>query len=141
MRIRLLLLILLFYSQSGPISAEDEPVIAVSSNFYPAMEEISRHYTVLTGDKIRLASGASGTLTHQIELGAPFELFLSADESYVKGLHARGFTRDEGKIYANGQLVLFISHAIDIPPPGTVDTILRNMDLTHSSRIALANLV
>ena len=51
--------------------------------------------------------GASGTLTRQIQDGAPFELFLAADEEFPNQLTAAGLTRDAGVVYAVGRLVIF----------------------------------
>ena len=51
--------------------------------------------------------GASGTLTRQIQDGAPFEMFLAADEEFPNQLSAAGLTRDAGVVYAVGRLVIF----------------------------------
>ena len=46
-------------------------------------------------------------MTRQIQDGAPFDLFLSADEAYVEQLAAAGLTKNGGVLYAIGRLVLF----------------------------------
>src|SRR3546814_8502523 len=47
-------------------------------------------------------------ISRQIAQGAPFDLFLSADEQYVFDLHKQGFTIDEGTLYAIGHVVLYV---------------------------------
>jgi molybdate transport system substrate-binding protein len=138
MNLKGLILILLIGWYSHSI-AEHEPVIAVAANFYSTLELISSRYTALTGEPLRLVSGASGTLALQIERGAPFELFLSADESYVKHLHEQGLTIDEGRIYACGRLVMFVSQSIDTADVTDVDLFLKQLDISGIKRIALAN--
>jgi molybdate transport system substrate-binding protein len=56
---------------------------------------------------VELVFGASGTLTRQMEQGAPFEMLLAADEEFPRRLTADGLTRDAGAVYATGRLVLF----------------------------------
>ncbi|HTY09238.1 MAG TPA: molybdate ABC transporter substrate-binding protein, partial [Candidatus Edwardsbacteria bacterium] len=51
--------------------------------------------------------GASGKLTTQIESGAPFDAFLSADMKYPRQLYADSFAVDSPKIYSRGTLVLW----------------------------------
>ncbi|MGH8119476.1 MAG: molybdate ABC transporter substrate-binding protein, partial [Gammaproteobacteria bacterium] len=92
-------------------AAEDIPVIAVAANFSPALQEIVKAFTTGTGREIRISTGSTGSLVRQIEQGAPFELFLSADEKHVAYLHEKGLARDRGRVYAIGVLVLYLPHA------------------------------
>jgi molybdate transport system substrate-binding protein len=70
--------------------------------------EIAAAFERSTGRKVKLAFGASGNLSRQIREGAPFELFLSADQTNVAMLAAAGRTEGEGVVYATGRLVLFV---------------------------------
>jgi molybdate transport system substrate-binding protein len=83
--------------------------------------------------------GSSATLTRQIRDGAPFELFLSADEEFPSQLAAAGLTRGAGVIYASGRLVLFAPTG----SPLTVDerlTGLSRLVKEHKvTRFAIAN--
>ena len=119
--------------------AEETPVIAVASNFAPVTEEISKQFTALTGKNIRISAGASGTLFRQIESGAPFELFLSADEEYVQRLYEKGLTIDNGSIYAIGILVLYIPHTSHLEYRQNMDGIIRQIILDKSCTVAIAN--
>lgn len=87
--------------------ADDAPVIAAASDLSYALVKISEQFTRETGQQIRVSFGSSGNLKRLVELGAPFEMFMSADENYVFQLAEQGHTVDRGKIYALGRLVLF----------------------------------
>ena len=119
--------------------AEETPIVAVAANFAPVTEEIGRQFTVQTGKDIRISAGASGTLFRQIETGAPFELFLSADENYVKRLQKKGLTIDNGRIYAIGILVLYIPHTSHLDYMQNTEDIIRQVIHDKSCKLAIAN--
>ncbi len=87
--------------------ANDVPVIAAASDLSYILVKISDRFTRETGQKIRVSFGSSGNLKRLAEQGAPFEIFMSADENYVFQLADQGLTVDRGQIYASGRLVLF----------------------------------
>lgn len=88
-------------------SAHAEPVrLAAAANLKFAIEEVAANYTKETGHQIMTTFGSSALLSTQIKHGAPFQLFMSADEAYVADLHSGGYTLDEGVIYAYGRIVL-----------------------------------
>lgn len=82
------------------------PTIVVAANMKPAMDEIYQQYKATTGQEFRIIYGASGNLTRQIQQGAPFNLFVSADENFPLILSKEGFTTDDGKVYAIGRLAM-----------------------------------
>ncbi len=86
-----------------------QATVVVASNMKPAMEEIYQQYKMAGGQDLRIIYGSSGNFARQIQQGAPFNLFVSADESFPKALHRQGLTVDEGKVYAIGRLAL-IAH-------------------------------
>ena len=53
-----------------------------------------------------MALQASTMVLDQIRNGAPFQMYLSADEDYVLKLHADGLTLDQGTLYAIGRIVI-----------------------------------
>ena len=84
-----------------PAQAADLIVAAASdlAPFTPALEK------AFTGAKIRFTIGSSGSLARQIENGAPFDVFLSASEQYVKDLAAKGYIDPATvTVYATGRL-------------------------------------
>jgi molybdate transport system substrate-binding protein len=93
---------------AGPVHAADAPPIAVAANLQVAMEEIAAAFEADTGEHLKLTFGSSGNFFRQIRQGAPFELFFSADEQYVRDLARDGITRDKGTLYGIGRIVLVV---------------------------------
>lgn len=125
---RYLLLLLLVNSFSIQASIK----VAVASNFKTTLIDIAARYEQQTGQQILISSASSGILYNQIQQGAPFDLFLSADsqraqlmEASDKGVSGSRFT------YAQGQLAFW---APQHPEPVNVHT-LQNF----KGRIAMAN--
>lgn len=106
----LVILILFTVLWQPTVYANDAPVIAAASDLTYALNKVSSQFSNETGHKIRISFGSSGNLKRQIEQGAPFELFMSADENYVLHLAEKGYTQDKGLIYASGRLALFAPH-------------------------------
>jgi len=88
-------------------AASEAPAIAAASSVQAALSEIAAQFKTATGYSVRLAFGSSGNFYRQIRQGAPFELFLSADEGFAQQLVEADLTEGESVCYATGQLVLF----------------------------------
>ena len=99
----------------------------------PALDEIAAAF----GRDVRIAYGSSGNLSTQIEQGAPFELFLSADEELPLKLAASGRAQGKGVLYAAGRIVLFAPRG----SPVRVDAGLPGLrqSLGNIRRFAIAN--
>lgn len=89
---------------SGIVKA-DVPRVAAASDLQFALTEVANRFEKVSGNEVRLTFGSSGNFRRQIAQGAPFELYLSADEAYVEALHEQGLTEDAGVRYARGRLV------------------------------------
>jgi molybdate transport system substrate-binding protein len=89
------------------VLAQEAPLIAAASDLQFALDEVADQFTAQTRLPIRLTFGSSGNLARQIEQGAPFALYLSADETFVFRLADGGHTRDRGVLYAIGRIALF----------------------------------
>ena len=100
--LRLCLAAALAGSFTGITTAQDAPPIAAASDLQFALEEIAAAFTQDSGAEVRLVFGSSGNFARQIEQGAPFQLFLSADEALVFGLADKALTRNRGDLYAIG---------------------------------------
>ncbi|HBP78884.1 MAG TPA: molybdate ABC transporter substrate-binding protein [Halomonas sp.] len=98
-----LLLLLCGWLLSAPVMA-GAPIVAAASSLQFALEEAAQQFTQQTGQALRLNFGSSGNFRRQIAQGAPFELFLSANEGYVQALYDEGHVDDAGVIYARGRL-------------------------------------
>jgi molybdate transport system substrate-binding protein len=86
-----------------------ELLVAAAADLNPALQELSAGFEKQTGVKVKLSYGASGALTQQIQNGAPFDLFFSADMDYPRQLVAAG-AADGASLYqyAVGRLVLWV---------------------------------
>lgn len=97
---------------AGPMLAyaDATPTVAAAADLKFALEEVNAQFKTDTGREIRLVFGSSGNFYRQISEGAPFQMYLSADEGYVQQLSAAGKTVDEGALYALGRIVLMVPH-------------------------------
>lgn len=87
-------------------TANQTLMVAVANNFYRPMQDLAQQYQQKTGVKIHLATGSSGQLAAQIEHGAPFDLFFSADQRRPERLEQLGLVESR-VVYAQGRLVLW----------------------------------
>ncbi|MBD3895611.1 molybdate ABC transporter substrate-binding protein [Halomonas sp. ML-15] len=121
------------------------PTVAAASDLQFALHEVADRFTDETGQALRLNFGSSGNFRRQIAQGAPFELYLSADEAYVEALHAEGHTVDAGVRYAVGRLVwMQPAGRDDLPseaaPLAAVEAAVASLQAGEGRpRIALAN--
>jgi len=100
--------IALFFLCLMPLSAMAEQItVAAAANVQFTLDELKAEFTKETGIDVQTVIGSSGKLTSQIENGAPFDVFMSADVDYPKRLYKDGVTLAEPKIYAYGYLVLW----------------------------------
>lgn len=86
--------------------AEDKISVAVAANFISAFKEMAADFEAKTGVKVEATFSSTGNLFAQIKNGAPYDVFLSADEQRPDLLQKEGWT--EGSfIYARGQAILW----------------------------------
>lgn len=90
------------------------PIVAAASDLNAAMPALVHAFHAATGHAVTPVLGSSGNLTQQVRNGAPFEVFLSADESYVRALHQAGLTTDTGALYAIGHLGVFVPNGSSV---------------------------
>ena len=119
--------------------AQRRPTVAAASDLNFALTEIADLYARERGERVDLVFGSSGTLTRQIRDGAPFELFLSADEAFVRDLADAGLTRDNGTLYAIGRIVLFAPTGSPLLPKEGLDGLARLLASGRVTRFAIAN--
>ncbi len=121
------------------LGAAEGPPIAAAADLKFVLPEIAERFQRESGEQVKLSFGSSGVFTTQIEHGAPFELFLSADEHYVLRLAEQELTRGRGVLYAQGRLVLFAPNA----SPLVVDESLADLKAAvrdgRIQRFAIAN--
>ncbi|HSU98956.1 MAG TPA: molybdate ABC transporter substrate-binding protein [Roseiarcus sp.] len=88
--------------------------VAVAANFTEPAKAIAALFKRKTGHEAVLSFGASGAFLTQITHGAPFDVFLSADEERPKAALDQGFAIPDSRFtYAIGRLVLW-SRVVDV---------------------------
>ncbi|MCG8381262.1 MAG: molybdate ABC transporter substrate-binding protein [Gammaproteobacteria bacterium] len=115
--------------------ASGEPMnIAAASNFMAPLKAIMTDFEAHSGHKARVSFGSSGKLYAQITHGAPFDVFLSADQKTPMSLEAQGLAVKSSRFtYALGRLALWSTHA-------SYRNKLREILITgHYQTLAIAN--
>ena len=106
----LLLNILLGLTALGlsPLASSATVHIAVASNFSNTIKSLITPFEKQSGNSVIASYGSSGQLYAQIRNGAPYEVFLSADQLRPNLLIQDGYAdSSNGFIYAQGQIVLW----------------------------------
>jgi molybdate transport system substrate-binding protein len=118
----------------GERAGGEEIIVAAAANLTDAFGEVGRRFTARTGVRIIYSFGATADLAKQIEGGAPFDVFASADVARVDELVSKGLLDGETRaVYARGRLVLWV-------PPGGRAQVTRIEDLAGAgvTRVAVA---
>jgi molybdate transport system substrate-binding protein len=83
--------------------------VAAAANLTDVFGKIGRAFQAKTGVEVIFSYGSTAELAQQIENGAPFDLFASADTEHVDSLvAAQKLIRDTRAVYALGQLALWV---------------------------------
>jgi molybdate transport system substrate-binding protein len=122
-------------------SAQTPLRVAAAADLEPVLPPLLEQFRQATGIRAEATFQASAVLATQIQNGAPFDLFLSADLSYPKRLIDAGLADAAGSadsttpiVYAKGTLVLWARKGSTLPPPSL--DLLRDPGL---KRLAIAN--
>jgi molybdate transport system substrate-binding protein len=117
-------------------AAAEELTIAAASDLNFAIKELVAEFEKLTGHHVKLSLGSSGNFYSQIQNGAPFDLYFSADIGYPRKLEAAGLTVP-GSLYryAVGRIVVWIGNESRIDVAKGFDA-LREPSI---KKIAIAN--
>lgn len=133
------LFLLLFLLSAGVQAQVDAPAIAAASDLKFALEDIAARFRTDTRREVRLSFGSSGNYFRQIGQGAPFQLFLSADEDFVFKLHDSGRTEDRGVLYATGRIVLFVPKGSSFTADAKMSGLKQAIGSNVVRRFAIAN--
>ncbi|HZC45475.1 MAG TPA: molybdate ABC transporter substrate-binding protein [Candidatus Acidoferrum sp.] len=98
----------IFSGASRSTASTAELKIAAAADLTFAFKDVAARFEKQTGSELKLTYGSSGNFFQQIQNGAPFDLFFSADVNYPKKLEAAGLI-EPGTIYeyASGKLVIW----------------------------------
>ncbi len=117
---------------AGPIH------IAAASDVRAALDQIVSGFRSSHGE-ISVTYGSTGNLARQIAQGAPFQLFLAADESYAERLIASGHAAGPSVRYAIGRLVLIAQKDRASMIEGGLAAITAHLQAGRIAKFAIAN--
>ena len=129
--------VILFAAVAAAAYAQQPAVlhVAAAADLQPVLPAMARSFEKANNVRVEISFGASGTLTTQINSGAPFDVFLAADMGFPARVAAAGHTDGVApKKYAQGVLVLWARKDSAVQPL-TIDS-LRSEKL---KRLAIAN--
>ena len=118
------------------VGAAQTLTVAAAADLQAAMPELVEQYQKASGKTVQVVYGSSGNFYQQIQNGAPFDVFFSANLDYAKKLEAAG-QAEPGSLYryATGKIVLWV------PQGSKVDLKdgLRVLESPSIKKIAIAN--
>jgi molybdate transport system substrate-binding protein len=122
-----------------PARAQAQPVVVAASDLKFALEEVAALFEKEKTHKIRLVFGSSGNFYSQILQGAPFQMFLSADEDFVFKLADTGKTRDRGRLYALGRIGILVPHGSALKADSELKDLAAALKDGRLQKFAIAN--
>jgi molybdate transport system substrate-binding protein len=113
-----------------------EIIVATAADLQSAMQDVASRFERDTGKKVKVIFGSSGNFFQQIQNGAPFDMFFSANLDYPKKLEAAGLIENGSYYqYAKGKIVVWVPNDSKISlNPGLKALIDPNI-----KKIAIAN--
>jgi molybdate transport system substrate-binding protein len=133
------LLPLLAQAVGGARAQQDEPVVAAAADLQFALVEVAEAFKKETGKSVKLTFGSSGNFARQIRQNAPFQVFFSANEDFVKELARDGLMRDAGELYAVGRIVLIVPKGSPLKADGTLADLKAALTDGRLKKFAIAN--
>jgi molybdate transport system substrate-binding protein len=107
--------------------------VAVAANAQYVARALEAEFEKQSGVDLELVVNSSGKITTQVEQGAPYDVFLSADTQYPQALFRKGLTRGKPRVYGYGQLIVWTTRPVDLSQP------LADLLAAGRGKIALAN--
>ena len=134
--IRVLIALCMFVITGVNLAVAEEVTIAAASDLNFAFKEIVTEYEKASGNYVKLTLGSSGNFYAQIQNGAPFDLYFSADIRYPQKLVESGHAvADSLYRYAIGRIVVWAPNQSSIHVERGLETLLD----PHIRKIAIAN--
>jgi len=134
---RTILLLLLITTVLHSAAHTQEITVAAASDLNYALNDLASRFEKKTGDKVTLSFGSSGNLYSQIQGGAPYDVFFSADIAYPQELASAGLVESSSlRTYAIGHLVLWVPNGSSLGPQKLKMSLLLEPSV---QRIAIAN--
>jgi molybdate transport system substrate-binding protein len=133
---RLLVGIALLWGTSGRLCLAQEIRIAAAADLQSVMQDIASRFQKETGKSVKPIYGSSGNFFQQLQNGAPFDMFFSANLDYPMKLEAAGLT-ESGTFYqyASGKIVIWVLNNSKLD----LSSGLRSLVNPSIKKIAIAN--
>jgi len=129
--------LILLLASLAPFARAEQITVAAAADLNYALKDLAARFERQTGDKVVLSFGASGSFFSQIQSGAPYDLFFSADVDYPTKLGAAGLVESASlRVYAIGHLVLWVPNSLGLDPANLKMDLLLQPTVR---RIAIAN--
>jgi molybdate transport system substrate-binding protein len=131
-------------AQNTPTAPESKDLrVAAASDLTYVIEKLGPAFEKTSGIHVTVSLGSSGNFFAQIQNGAPFDVFLSADKGYPEKLEQAGKTEGGPVLYARGRLVIWVPNtsSFQLPSKGN-QTLDGNLDVLTTPavrKIAIAN--
>jgi molybdate transport system substrate-binding protein len=120
----------------GGLCTAQDITIAAAADLQFAMQDVAARFQKETGKSVRLIYGSSGNFFQQIQNGAPFDMFFSANLDYPKKLQTGGLTEpDTYYAYAIGKIVIWVRKDSKLDVASGLKTLLN----PSIKKIAIAN--
>jgi molybdate transport system substrate-binding protein len=120
----------------GQFCAAQAITVAAAADLQFAMQDVAAGFQKETGKEVKLIYGSSGNFFQQIQNGAPFDMFFSANLDYPKKLESSGLTTPGSYYqYARGKIVVWVANDSKI----NIDSGLKSLLDPAVKKIAVAN--
>ena len=123
----------------APAWAQSQVTVAAASDLQFALEEAAALFERQTGHRLRLVFGSSGNFFAQILQGAPFHLFMSADEQFVFKLADAGRAVDRGRLYAYGRIGIIVPKGSPLKADGELRDLAAALRQGRLRKFAIAS--
>ena len=119
--------------------AEAPPAVAAAWDLKFALPEIVEAFMEETGEAVEVSFGLCQALAQEIRKGAPYQIYLSADENNALGLANDGLTPDKGVVYGAGRIALMVAKDSRLKPDGSLKDLGAAIGDGRLIRLAIAN--
>lgn len=120
-------------------ATEQATPVAAAWDLQFALPEIAEAFLADTGEAIEISFGLCNELADQIRKGAPFQIYLSADENSVLNLARDGMTPDRGVVYGIGRIALIVPNGSRLKPDGSLSDLRKALGDRRLVRLAIPN--
>jgi len=118
------------------LCAAQEVTVAAAADLQFAMQDVAAQFQQETGKTVNVTYGSSGNFFQQIQNGAPFDMFFSANLDYPKKLEGAGLVESGSYYpYAKGKIVVWVPNESKV----NIDSGLKIFLDPSVKKIAIAN--